>query len=56
MFETKAELDELQDLLDSSYEKSPNIRYSGFDASHRLSAGQLAGFQGINLVAVATVN
>lgn len=56
MFETKAELDELQGLLDTSYEESPNVRYSGFDASHRLSARQLAGFQGIRLLAIATVN
>jgi hypothetical protein len=56
VFETKAELDELQELLDASYEKSPNVRYSGFDASHRLSARQLAGFRGIRLIAIATVN
>jgi len=56
VFETKEELDGLQGLLDISYEKSPNIRYSGFDASHRLSARQLAGFQGTRLIAIATVN
>jgi hypothetical protein len=56
VFETRAELDELQAVLDTSYEKSPNIRYSGFDASHRLSARQLAGFRGIRLIAIATVN
>jgi hypothetical protein len=56
VFETKAELDELQGLLDTSYEKSPGIRYSGFDARHRLSARQLGGFKGIRLLAIATVN
>lgn len=56
MFETKAELAELQRLLDESFERAENIRYSGFNESHRLSASQLAGFQGVRLVAVATVN
>ncbi|MDA4114926.1 MAG: pyridoxamine 5'-phosphate oxidase family protein [Thaumarchaeota archaeon] len=56
MFETEAELEELQGLLDTSYEKAPGVRYSGFGSQHRLSARQLAGFQGIKLIAIATVN
>jgi len=56
VFETKAELEELQGLLDASYEKAPGVRYSGFGPQHRLSARQLAGFQGIKLIAIATVN
>jgi hypothetical protein len=56
MFETKAELRELQRLLDDSFARAEGIRYSGFEASQRLSASQLSGFQGIRLVACATVN
>lgn len=56
MFETKKELEELQELLDSSFAKSKGIRYSGFDESNRYSASQLAGFKGVRLVAIATVN
>lgn len=56
MFETKKELGELQRLLDESFARAEGIRYSGFNESHRLSAAQLAGFQGIRLVACATVN
>jgi Pyridoxamine 5'-phosphate oxidase len=56
MFETKKELKELQELLDSSFAKSKGVRYSGFNESNRYSARQLAGFRGVRLVAVATVN
>jgi nitroimidazol reductase NimA-like FMN-containing flavoprotein (pyridoxamine 5'-phosphate oxidase superfamily) len=56
VFETKSELDELQGLLDASFERSPGVRYSGFDARHRLTAKGLAGFKGIRLMAVASVN
>ncbi|HUI01778.1 MAG TPA: pyridoxamine 5'-phosphate oxidase family protein [Nitrososphaerales archaeon] len=56
MFETRAELEGLQRLLDESFERSDNIRYSGFGPEHRLSAAQLAGFQGVRLMAVASVN
>jgi hypothetical protein len=56
VFETKTELADLQRLLDDSFARAPGIKYSGFDSSHRLSATQLAGFQGVRLVAVATVN
>ncbi len=56
MFETKSELDELQRLLDVGFDRSPGIRYSGFDARHRLTAKGLAGFKGIRLMAVASVN
>jgi Pyridoxamine 5'-phosphate oxidase len=55
MFETKAELAELQRLLDASFERSGERRLI-FDASNRLTAGQLSGFQGVRLVAIATVN
>ena len=56
MFETKSELDELQGLLDVSFDRSPGVRYSGFDARHRLTAKSLAGFKGIRLMAVASAN
>lgn len=56
MFETKKELADLQRLLDESYAKAKGIAYSGFNSGHRLSAGGLAGFQGVKLVACATVN
>jgi hypothetical protein len=56
MFETKKELAELQALLDSSFAKAKGIRYSGFNESNRYSARQLAGFRGVKMVAVATVN
>lgn len=56
MFETGTELAELQRLLDDSFERGKNIRYSGFNDSHRFSAAGLAGFQGVRLVACATVN
>jgi hypothetical protein len=56
MFETKAELVELQRLLDASFERSGEQLRSAFDASNRLTAGQLSGFQGVRLVAIATVN
>ena len=56
MFESEAELAELQRLLDASFDRS-EMRGTGiFDASNRLSAGQLSGFQGVRLVAVASVN
>lgn len=56
MFETKKELAELQALLDSSFAKARGVRYSGFNDGNRYSARQLAGFKGVRLVAVATVN
>jgi Pyridoxamine 5'-phosphate oxidase len=56
VFETKAELVELQRLLDASFERSGEQLRSVFNVSHRLTAGQLSGFQGVRLVAIATVN
>jgi hypothetical protein len=56
VFETKGELAELQRLLDASYERSGRQLHKVWDASSRLSARQLSGFQGVRLVAVATVN
>ena len=56
MFENEAELSELQRLLDASFERSGENLTSMFGATNRLSASQLSGFQGVRLVAVATVN
>jgi hypothetical protein len=56
MFETKAELASLQRLLDASFERSGEQLRSAFNASNRLTATQLSGFQGVRLVAIATVN
>ncbi len=56
MFENEAELAELQRLLDASFDRAGGNLLSTFDASNRLSAIQLSGFQGVRLVAVATVN
>jgi len=55
MFETDAELRVLQNLLDSSLEKVGG-RLAGFNQSQQLSAGQLAGFGGVRLVSIASVN
>ena len=55
MFETDAELRTLQKLLDSGFEKVGG-RLAGFDQSQQMSAKQLAGFKGVRLVSVATVN
>jgi len=56
VFETEAELAELQRLLGASFDRSGEQLRSIFDASNRLNAGQLSGFRGVRLVAVATVN
>jgi len=56
LFETEAELAELQRLLDASHEKVEEHVSSMFGADRRLSAQQLAGFRGVKLVAVASVN
>lgn len=56
MFETAEELAELQRLLDFSFERVGEHLGSIYDARKRLSASQLSGFQGVRLVAVATVN
>src|ERR1017187_3241951 len=56
MFETEEELADLQRLLDASFDRSGEQLRSIFDASNRLSARQLSGFQGVKMVAVATVN
>ena len=55
MFETETELEELQKLLDASFDRAGK-QLSGFDETNRLSAHELSGFKGIRLVAVATVN
>ena len=55
MFETDAELRTLQKLLDSGFEKVGG-RLAGFDQSQQMSAKQLAGFKGVRLVSVASVN
>jgi hypothetical protein len=56
MFETEAELATLQKLLDESFERAGERLFAIWDASNRLTADQLSGFQGVRLVAVATVN
>ncbi len=56
MFETEAELAELQRLLDESYERTRERMLVAYSADQRLSAEQLAGFKGVKLVAVASVN
>ncbi len=55
MFETSAELRSLQRLLDSSSERVGG-RLAGFGPRQRMSARQLAGFQGVRLVSVASTN
>jgi len=56
VFETDREIAELQQLLDSSFEKAGERMLVAFGKDQRLSAKQLAGFRGVRLVAVATVN
>jgi nitroimidazol reductase NimA-like FMN-containing flavoprotein (pyridoxamine 5'-phosphate oxidase superfamily) len=55
MFETGAELQTLQELLDSSFERVGG-ELAGFDQDNRMSAKQLAGFNGVKLVSVASIN
>jgi len=55
VFETEAELLTLQKLLDSSFEKTGG-KLAEFDQSHQMSAKQLAGFKGVKLVSIASVN
>ena len=55
MFETPEELTDLQSLLDES-SVTTGGGLAGFDRTQRLSAKQLAGFRGVRLVAVASVN
>src|SRR5271169_377707 len=56
MFETKAELAQLQGLLDDSFERAGAQMLVAYDSGQRLSAKQLAGFQGVRLVSIASVN
>ena len=56
MFETGAELGELQRLLDKSFGRSGELLNAVHGPGSRLSAPQLAGFRGVRLVAIATVN
>lgn len=56
MFETESELAGLQHLLDASFEKAGERMLAIYDTDQRLSAQQLAGFRGVKLVAVASVN
>lgn len=56
MFETKTELDELQHLMEESFERAGERMFVAYDVPQQMSAGQLAGFSGIRLVAVASVN
>ena len=56
MYETEAELADLQGLLDRSFSRSGEQLNLVHGPGSRLSAPQLAGFRGVRLVAVATVN
>lgn len=56
MFESNSELETLQRLLDNSFERSGKGKLAGFSPDQRLSAPQLAGFRGIRLVSIASVN
>ncbi|MDA4134215.1 MAG: pyridoxamine 5'-phosphate oxidase family protein [Thaumarchaeota archaeon] len=56
MFETEAELAELKRLLEASFEKTGERVNGIYGADKRLSAQQLAGFRGVKLLAVGTVN
>ncbi len=56
MFETEAELAELQELLDSSLARAGKRLLTAWDVGKRLDARQLAGFSGVRLVGVASVN
>jgi hypothetical protein len=56
VFETGTELAELQQILDASFEKAGERILTVYSAHQRLSAEQLAGFRGVKLVAVASVN
>ena len=56
VFETEAELNALQQLLDSSFEKVKERMAIAYASDRRLSAQQLAGFIGIRLLAVGSVN
>jgi hypothetical protein len=56
MFETEKELSELQDLLDASLARAGPRLLAAWDVGKRLDARQLAGFSGVRLVAVASVN
>jgi len=56
VFESDRELDVLQRLLDESFEKAGERLIAAWGKENRLSARQLAGFRGVKLVAVASVN
>jgi len=56
VFETEEELSQLQELLEASSARVGERLAAIFDSQNRLSAKQLAGFQGVRLMAVATVN
>ena len=56
MFETEEDLADLQRLLDESFDKAVFREYSMFKERNRLSAGKLAGFSGVRLMGIATVN
>lgn len=56
VFETEAELDTLQRLLDSSFENAKERMTIKYGSNQRLSATQLAGFRGVKLLATGSVN
>ena len=56
MFENNTELANLQALLDASFEKAGPRMQAVYDIGQKLSASQLAGFRGVRLVSIASVN
>ncbi|HYC26652.1 MAG TPA: pyridoxamine 5'-phosphate oxidase family protein, partial [Nitrososphaerales archaeon] len=56
MFETEAELEALQALMDESFRRSGEQLRSVYGPEEHLDAAQLSGFKGVRLVAVATLN
>jgi len=56
MFESPTELADLQRLLDASFKLAGERMLVAHTPGQRLTAQQLAGFRGVRLVAVASVN
>jgi len=56
LFETDAELAGLQQLLDASHQQVEERMSAIYSPEQRLSAQQLAGFSGVRLVSIASLN
>jgi len=56
MYETEAELSALQELLDASLARAGQRLLAAWEAGSAMNAKQVAGFRGVRLVAVASVN